>query len=263
MAKPPIDPDAYEIAGLPRRRSKAWLAWLLLVLLATAAGAFVWYVHLPAVRKRDALTAALNTAAKEKLKLEAAAQHARTELDALKLSREKLSGELALTVAEKQKIEAELKRVQDELSGKLEPEIQSGAVRIRRRGSELVVDVADQVLFDTGAADVSEGGAKVLAQVAPTLAKLTGYTIQVGGHTDSAKVVNPATQQRFPTNWELSTARATNVVRYLQERGRVPGERLCAAGFSQFRPVLSNVTPDGRKKNRRIEVVLVKATPAE
>ena len=59
------------------------------------------------------------------------------------------------------------------------------------------------------------------------------------------------------TNWELSTARATNVVRYFQERGKIPGTRLAAAGFAEFRPSASNASEEGRRKNRRIEILLV------
>jgi chemotaxis protein MotB len=81
----------------------------------------------------------------------------------------------------------------------------------------------------------------------------------VGGHTDQMRVSNPETQERFPTNWELSTARATNVVRFLEDRGKLPGSRLVAAGFSQFRPVASNTTEQTRQQNRRIELVLLPA----
>ena len=175
----------------------------------------------------------------------------------LRASREQLSGQLARTEAEREKLEAELKRVQSELSAKLEPEIHAGNVRIKRRGNELVVDVSDQILFDSGRAEVNESGQKVLAQVAQSIIALKGYRIQVGGHTDNVRVVNPETKERFPTNWELSTTRATNVVRFLQEKGRIPGARLVAAGFSEFRPAASNATEKDRQKNRRIEIVLL------
>lgn len=71
-------------------------------------------------------------------------------------------------------------------------------------------------------------------------------------------MTNPATQERFPTNWELSTARATNVVRFLQESGNIPGERLVAMGFAQYRPAASNASASGRQQNRRIELVLIR-----
>jgi chemotaxis protein MotB len=169
---------------------------------------------------------------------------------------QKVGGELKQTVAEKEKIEGELKALQGELAKKLEPEIKEGNVRIRRRGQDLVLDMADQILFDVGKAEVNERGKKVLGQVAQSVQGLTTYTLQVAGHTDSARVVTPETQERFPTNWELSTARATNVVRFLQERGKIPGQRLAALGFAEFRPAASNATEEGRQKNRRIEILM-------
>ena len=122
-------------------------------------------------------------------------------------------------------------------------------------GNELVVDLSAQILFDSGGAEVNEAGQKVLAEVGRSLSALKDYTIQVGGHTDHQRVTNPETQERFPTNWELSTARATNVVRFLEERGKIPGTRLVATGFNQFRPVAGNTTEEGRQKNRRIELM--------
>lgn len=239
----------------PRRRS--WFSWLLVVLLLAAMAGFYYFMYRPLSRSHADLERRLgdassrNRQAGKRLKeFEARAQELETE-------QQKLSGELARTVAEKAQLEAELKRVQGELADKLSPEIASGNVTIKRRGNELVVDVADKILFDTGQADVNEGGQKVLAQVGQSLQSLSGYAIQVGGHTDSARVVTPATAERFPTNWELSTARATNVVRFLQERSRIAGERLVAAGFAQFRPAASNASAEGRQKNRRIEIVLL------
>jgi chemotaxis protein MotB len=81
--------------------------------------------------------------------------------------------------------------------------------------------------------------------------------VQIGGHTDSARVVSPELVERYPTSWELSTARATNVVRFLREHSKLPGGRLLAAGFAEYRPAASNRSDKGRQKNRRIEIVLV------
>jgi len=239
----------------PKRRSGGFLGWLLFVLVLGLAGAFVYYLYLPLRAQRAALEADVSKgkdrerAALEKLK------RADVRLAGLEQDLTKVSGALQQTVAEKEKIEAELKGLQSDLSKKLEPEIQEGNVRIRRRGQDLVLDMADQILFDTGQAEVNERGKKVLAGVAQSVAQLP-YSIQVAGHTDSTRVVTPATQERFPTNWELSAARATNVVRFLQERGKIPGQRLAAVGFAEFRPAGSNATEEGRSKNRRIEVLL-------
>jgi chemotaxis protein MotB len=239
-----------------RKRSGGWLGWLAFVLLLGLAGAFVYYLYLPLRATRARLESELSQGRERE----------RTTLGRLRQSEErfanvqrdlgKVSGALQQTVAEKEKIESELKGLQADLAKKLEPEIQEGSVRLRRRGQDLVLDMADQILFDAGQAEVNEGGKTVLAGVAESVRGLSAYSLEVAGHTDGTRIANPATQERFPTNWELSAARATNVVRFLQERGKIPGSRLGAAGFAEFRPADSNATEAGRKKNRRIEILL-------
>jgi chemotaxis protein MotB len=245
----------------PARRSGGWLGWFLFILVLGAAGAFVYYLYLPLRQTRARLDEDLAHASERERAL---AQRLKEEEERFgKLSGEcdKVASELKQTVAEKEKIESELKRVQGELSQKLQPEITSGNIRIRRRGQELVLDMTDDILFDKGQAEVSEGGQTVLQQIARSLVELPGYGIQVAGHTDSTRVVSAKTQERFATNWELSSARATNVVRFLQERGKIPGARLVAAGFGEFHPAASNTNEDGRRKNRRIEILLLPSAP--
>jgi chemotaxis protein MotB len=241
----------------PRKKGgKGWLGWLLFVLLLGLAGAFVYYLYLPLRHARAGLEAELGRAKDRERGLVARLKESDARLGALEQDLGKVSGVLRQTVAEKERVEAELKGVQTELAKKLEPEIQEGNVRIRRRGQDLVLDMADQILFDTGQAELSDGGQKVLGEVAQSVRELRAYSLEVAGHTDGTRIANPATQERFPTNWELSTARATNVVRFLQERGKIPGQRLGAAGFAEFRPADTNATEAGRKKNRRIEILL-------
>jgi len=254
----------------PPRRSGGWLGWLLFVLTLGAIGAFVYYLYLPLRQARAHLQAELASAGERERALgqreRALGQRIEQQEERFgKLSGDcdKVASELKQTVAEKEKIESELKRVQGELAQKLEPEITSGNIRIRRRGQELVLDMTDDVLFDKGQAEVSEGGQAVLQQIARSLVELGGYGIQVAGHTDSTRVVSAKTQERFATNWELSSARATNVVRFLQERGKIPGSRLVAAGFGEFRPAASNSSEDGRRKNRRIELLLLPSGPSD
>jgi len=80
--------------------------------------------------------------------------------------------------------------------------------------------------------------------------------IQIEGHTDNVPIVS-ALKKRFPTNWELSTARATEVVRYLQEQGGLDPKLLSATGYAEYQPVAANDTDEGKRKNRRIEIVLL------
>jgi len=254
----------------PKRRSGGWLGWLLFVAALAAAGAFVYYLYLPLRQTRARLdtdvghlTADLARAAERERGLNQRIQQEEERFGKLSGECDRVASELKQTVAEKEKIESELKRVQGELSQKLEPEITSGNIRIRRRGQELVLDMTDDILFDKGQAEISEGGQSVLQQIARSLVELGAYGIQVGGHTDSTRVVSAKTQEHFATNWELSSARATHVVRFLQERGKIPGARLVAAGFGEFRPAASNASEDGRRKNRRIEILLLPPAPSD
>jgi len=239
-----------------KKGSRGWLGWVLLLLVLGLAGAFVYYLYLPLRKARAGLEADLSQAKDRERRTGERLKQSDARFAGLEQDLGKVSGELRQTVAEKEKIEGELKGIQTELSKKLEPEIQEGNVRIRRRGQDLVLDMADQILFDLGQAEVNDSGKKVLAQVAQSVSELRTYSLEVAGHTDSTPIANPATQERFPTNWELSSARATNVVRFLQERGKIPGQRLGATGFAEFRPADSNATETGRKKNRRIEILL-------
>jgi chemotaxis protein MotB len=248
--------DSFSDYKVPRRGG--WLGWVLFLLLAAVVGAFAYYVYLPLRAQRTNLQRQVEER-DQRVKREAQkVRDSENKLTELKTAQASLSGQLVQTQAEKERLEAELKRLQEDLSSKLEGEIKAGNVTIKRRGNDLVVDLADQILFESGKPEVHENGQKVLGQVAPTLAQMKEYSIQVGGHTDSAKVVSPTTQERFPTNWELSAARATNVVRFLQEQGRVPGDRLVALGFAQYRPAANNATAEGRQQNRRIELVLIR-----
>jgi len=237
--------------------------------MAGLFAAFYVFEYAPLQKEHAKAQAQLESAKKRERELKSQVDQGKqralqgdAELSALKAQCSKVEGVLKQTAQEKQRIEAELTRVQQELSHMLEPEIQLGNVRIRRRGQELVVDLADAILFETGRAEVNDRGKKVLMEVARTLAKSKDWDIQVAGHTDNQRVVTPETRERFPTNWELSTARATHVVRFLQDRGKIPGQRLVAAGFAQFRPTTSNASEAGRTQNRRIEVLLLRRQAA-
>jgi chemotaxis protein MotB len=247
--------DEFDDYSPPKRRSGGFLGWLLFVLVCALAGAFVYYLYLPLRKTRASLDEDLGKARDRERALTERLRKSDERFTGLEQNLSKVSGELQQTVAEKEKIEAELKGLQNELTKQLEPEIREGNVHLRRRGQDLVLDMSDQILFDTGQAEVAERGQKVLAGVAASVRALP-YSLEVAGHTDSARIATPATAERFPTNWELSAARATNVVRFLQERGKIQGSRLGAAGYAEYRPAASNATEAGRQQNRRIEILL-------
>jgi chemotaxis protein MotB len=151
---------------------------------------------------------------------------------------------------------AQMKSTYDELVEKMETEIQRGEITISELQGKLTVNMVERILFDSGKADIKPAGLEVLKRVGDILKDVADKDIRVEGHTDNVPI-SPRLQQTFPSNWELSTARATNVVHFLQDRVGIAGERLSACGFSQYSPVAVNDTPEGRAQNRRIQIELV------
>ncbi|MDJ0767051.1 MAG: OmpA family protein [Myxococcota bacterium] len=130
--------------------------------------------------------------------------------------------------------------------------IAGGKLKVRIRNGKLTLELPSAVLFELGRANLSKDGKETLAEVAGVLSGIRNREFQVAGHTDNV----PITSGRFPTNWELSTARAVSVVRFLEEKG-VPSRNLSAAGYSKFQPTASNDTKELRALNRRIEITLM------
>jgi chemotaxis protein MotB len=115
--------------------------------------------------------------------------------------------------------------------------------------------MVDRVLFDSGQAQVKPAGLKVLKQVSAVLTKTSDKQIRIEGHTDNVPISSKL-KDRFQSNWELSTARATSVVRYLIDQGGVDRQSLSAVGHADTHPIASNESEEGRTSNRRIEIVL-------
>ncbi len=141
------------------------------------------------------------------------------------------------------------------LTRQLQAEIQADQVKIRQLEGRLPVTLVDEIVFAPGSAEMNVKGRATLDKIIGTLQNATGKRVVVEGYTDNAPI-GPALRSRYPTNWELSTARACDVVRYLQMSGIDP-RRLEAAGFGEYQPVASNDTPAGRSQNRRIDLVLM------
>jgi chemotaxis protein MotB len=116
----------------------------------------------------------------------------------------------------------------------------------------MVLQLPQDVLFASGSATLNAEGTETLGRIGTVLAELAGRRFQVEGHTDNV----PIATERFPSNWELSTGRALSVVRLLVRQG-VPSENLSGAGFGEYQPVASNDAPEGRRSNRRIEIVML------
>ena len=149
----------------------------------------------------------------------------------------------------------------DALLQKLSMEVQQGQLKVRQYQNMLSVDVAEQIFFDSGRAVLKESGKAVLKKVGEALKSYENKIIRVVGYTDNVPIAK-AIQNVYPTNWELSVARATNVVRYLQDVGVSP-ERMVASGRGEYAPVASNDTAEGRQKNRRIEIMLIDQSLAD
>jgi chemotaxis protein MotB len=130
--------------------------------------------------------------------------------------------------------------------------IASGRLRVRIVRGRMVVELPDNVLFESGEAELKEAGRQALAEVVEVLRTIERREFQVAGHTDNV----PIRSRRFPSNWELSTARAVSVAKFMIERG-MDSARISAAGHADTAPVASNDTPEGRAQNRRIEIILL------
>jgi chemotaxis protein MotB len=117
----------------------------------------------------------------------------------------------------------------------------------------LRVNLSEEILFATGSAELGEKGRDVLLKVSAELEKVP-YEIEVGGHTDNVPI-RGRLASLYPTNWELAGARATRVVRLLEEAG-IANNRLLGVSYGETNPVASNDTPEGRAQNRRIEILM-------
>jgi len=135
----------------------------------------------------------------------------------------------------------------------LSSEVEKGQLQVRQYKNMLSVDLAEQIFFDSGKAAIKKEGREVLKKVADALKGYESKVIRVVGHTDNVPL---AKSSSFPSNWDLSVARATTVVRFLQESG-IPPDRLVPSGRGEYEPVAPNDTPEGRQKNRRIEIMLL------
>ena len=151
---------------------------------------------------------------------------------------------------------AKVKNTYDQLVGALEEEIKRGELTISNLEGKLSVNLLNQILFDSGKTEIKPEGKKVMQSLGDALNKFPDRALQVEGHTDNVQISSRLIE-RFPTNWELSTARATSVVHFLQDVVGLPGDRLVAAGYSEYRPVASNEDEEGRSQNRRIQILLV------
>ncbi len=143
-------------------------------------------------------------------------------------------------------------QIYEEFINRLKTMIDAGQLSVSIEQGRIVINLPNNVLFESGSANLNPEGEQALTQVASVLSQFTDRRFQIEGHTDN-KPINSA---RFPSNWELSTSRALNVV-HLLTKMNVPPENISAAGFGEFRPRADNETDEGRQLNRRIEIIML------
>lgn len=166
-----------------------------------------------------------------------------------------LEAQLQSTRQEKEQEVAGVKGAYDQLVAALKGEISQKDIALHQARRRLVVSILDRVLFPSGQATLTPEGQRVLAKVAKALNTLLDQRIVIEGHTDNMPI-SPTLSARFPSNWELSTARATEVVKYLLSQTQLAASRFSAVGRADTAPVAVNTTDSGRAQNRRIEIIL-------
>ncbi|MGB5396372.1 MAG: OmpA family protein [Gammaproteobacteria bacterium] len=180
------------------------------------------------------------------------------EIDRMRKSLGNTQQELSASQAEiatLRKIEAETKRrneIYAQFVNRLQSMIDGGQLTVSIDAGRIVINLPDNVLFNSGSADLNTAGQQALTQIGDALKQFSDRRFQIEGHSDNV----PIKSARFPSNWELSTARALAVVHLLTEMGVTP-ENVSAAGFAEFRPRANNETEEGKKLNRRIEIVML------
>jgi chemotaxis protein MotB len=186
---------------------------------------------------------------------EAAAKAAACETKVAELQKELAAAAEAKNALAAQAASAEAKTAQyEQLAGSLQKQIQAGQIEVSELRGKMTVKLKDKILFPSGSAKLNKDGAAALDVVAGVFKDMKGKNVVVAGYTDDVRVgAGP-----YKDNWDLSAARAISVVRYLVSKG-VPASMLGAAGFSEFRPVVANDTPENRSLNRRIEIALTAA----
>ncbi len=170
----------------------------------------------------------------------------------LKLKKEKA------VVKEKAKVISDLEDTRKKIEEGLKEQIANQQIKIEDIEGKLKLTFVDKILFNSGSTKINKKGKEILLTFAESIKEDLDHDILVEGHTDNVGV-GPALKSRFPTNWELSTARSSAVVRFLQEEGGIEPEILSAMGFSYYKPLASNDTEEGRSQNRRIEIILTRA----
>lgn len=129
---------------------------------------------------------------------------------------------------------------------------QSKSIKLIKSNKGLIIRVNNKLLFDEGSAQIKPEAEKTLNEIIKVLTKIDNPVI-IEGHTDSIPIKNV----KYPSNWELSTARATNIISFMMKNGTISPKRLCAVGYGEYMPVANNTTISGRILNRRVDIIVL------
>lgn len=151
---------------------------------------------------------------------------------------------------------ARLKTNRQIIEASLRAEIDSGHAQVTELKGRLSVNLVEKILFNSGEAELLPQARSVMDRVGTFLNTIPDKDVRIEGHTDSVPI-GAKLQYKYPTNWGLSAARATEIARYLQDVAKVEPMRLSAVGYGKFRPIADNNTVEGRGINRRIEIQLI------
>ena len=209
---------------------------------------------------------------REKRDLQKELEDLQKEIDALKRVNDHLSTSLTNLSEQAQELKVELHKhksvvklqeqviqllddTKKSIESSLKDQIAAQDITIEDIDDKLKVILVDKILFDSGSSEVNEEGRQLLLTLSETLNKGSMRQIVVEGHTDNVPLGGEL-RERFPSNWELSAARAASVIRLLQTEGGVEPKKLSLKGYGSYRPIAPNHTEEGRMQNRRIEIIL-------
>ena len=219
------------------------------------------------------LTGCVSTSTFDEKQVELAAcqKQAKSDLDACKSARSEIDTKLTVAnqelsvyrqaaEARQSKLDA-LQNQEKQLRERLSKELTDKNVEIEQLKGQLSVRMLDKIVFKSGSADILPQGTEVLDKLADAIKDSTD-TIRVEGHTDDTPISDKL-KVKYPSNWELSAARASAVARYFETKHFINPKRLESLGFSMYHPVAPNDSEENKQRNRRIEIVLKPAAEPE
>ena len=217
------------------------------------------------VKERSDLESQINAAHHANMLLKKESKEKETMIEELNQDIETLTQQMDQIAREKEikNLESEQSQanpaivaIEENLAALLGAEMSKDEVRIQNEKERIVIRLPQRKIFNSAHAYIMSSGFKILDKVASALNKMPNTRVQISGHTDN-QPVGSELRSKYPTNWELSTARAVSVLRYLVDNLHMDASRISAVGYGSQHPIASNKTPKGREKNRRVEFVIL------